>query len=344
MKRGLCLLLAALMAFNIGAVNVSAAEMRERKADRGRWSEEDYDHINHALNYIGYDEEDTVYYTDLKITRNEEDNMKYVSFVYDDERAIGQYIKEECGEEVKSCFIINKESELLNNLVRCYEGSEFAINNEEMYIEAAATDGAKDRGWQTIGKGSAEYVTGFADTGKFLAPKIVENTERFTSEKIYGLCWAACGASIANYYRGTSYDTWSVYNQVLKTTGLEQLLGSPATIKCMLSTLGLHYNELERRLTYTQALSALEDNSLIMYSLQGAEGGHGVVLCGVFRINSYYGFIYMDPNVTGGYVLNYNDKSAATATSGNFYYFNGAYQSTWVSHTFYNFEKLYYIK
>ena len=88
MKRGLCLLLAALMAFNIGAVNVSAAEMRERKADRGRWSEEDYDHINHALNYIGYDEEDTVYYTDLKITRNEEDNMKYVSFVYDDERAI----------------------------------------------------------------------------------------------------------------------------------------------------------------------------------------------------------------------------------------------------------------
>lgn len=332
------------MAFNASAVNVSAEGVNGRKTGRGKWAERDYKYINQALNYMGYDEEDKVYYTELQGTVKEEDRVTYVSFIYDDERAIGQYIKEETKEDVNSCFIINRGSELLNELVKYQEGSKFNIDQEEITMEASAIEGAKNKGWQTISKGSAEYITGFAETGKFLSPGIVSNKTRYANGTDYGLCWAACGASIVNYYLRTSYDTWGVYNKLVKETGLPELIGSAATIRCMFGTLGLRFDELGRRLTYTQALVALDDNSLIMYGIEGDYSKHGVVLCGTFRINSSYGFVYMDPNVIGGYVLNYNDQSVATSTSGNFYYYNGQERYTNVYVTYYNFEKLYYVK
>lgn len=158
-----------------------------------------------------------------------------------------------------------------------------------------------------------------------------------------GLCWAACGASVANYYRGFSYDANDVYKIVQNATGVDVPKGKPATIKCMFSKLGMHYTYLERRLTYTEALKCLSNGKMIMYGVQGEVGGHAVVLCGVFRINSYYGYIYMDPNVQGGYVLNYNDSSAAKSTTGNFYYYDGDLY-TWVSCTFLNLEKSYTVK
>ena len=344
MKKGICLLLATFMIFSTDIENVFAAEVKGEKGYGDEWREEDYEKINYALNYIGYDENDTVYYTDFHETRNEEDNIKYISFIYDDEKAIGQYVKEENDGELDTCFIVNKESEVMNSLVQYYKGSEFEITNEDVVMEVAATDGAKNNGWSTMGKGSAEYVTNFADTGKFLATQLVENKNRTVDGIKYGLCWAACGASISNYYRGTSYDTWGVYNLVSKTVGLSNLYGTPATIRCMFSTLGLKMSELDRRLTYTQALNALNNNSLIMYGVEGLYGKHGVVLCGVFRVDSYYGFIYMDPNVSTGYVLNYNDKNVATSTSGDFYYYNGQLKYTSVYVTYYNFEKKYNVK
>ena len=81
-----------------------------------------------------------------------------------------------------------------------------------------------------------------------------------------------------------------------------------------------------------------------MYGLQNDESAHAVIMSGVFRINSYYGFIYMDPNVSDGYVLNYNEKSVANSTSGNFYYWNGQEQYNDVLCTYYKLEKHYTVE
>ncbi len=158
-----------------------------------------------------------------------------------------------------------------------------------------------------------------------------------------GLCWAACGASVSNYYRGTSYDAEDVLELTQIATGVEELEGTPATVKAMFGKLGIYYTYLERRLTYSQALKSLDNGNLIMYGIRGPwSEGHAVILCGVFRINTSYGFIYMDSIVRGGYVLNYNDQTVATTTSGDFYYYAG-YQGiyTEVFCSFSNLQKHY---
>lgn len=344
MRKKLCLLLAAIMTFNVGAVNVLATERADKRKDICEWRQEDYERINHTLNYLGYDDKDTVYYTELEQTQKKENSVKYVSFIYDDERAIGQYMVEATGEETRECFIINKESELLNDLVTHLDGSEFEVTNEAAALEVA-TDGAQNEEWMSIKEGSAEYLTSFADTGEFIAANLVENDYIFTSYEVEGICWAACGASVSNYYRSTSYNAKNVYNIVKSTTGLEYPEGTPAIMKCMFGKLGIFYTYLERRLTYSEALKKIGNDTLIMYGVQGADGGHAILLCGVFKIYSNYGFIYMDPNVNGGYVLNYNEPTVANTTTGNFYYYNGVNSLfTWISCTFCDLEKHYTIK
>ena len=344
MRRVVCLMIAVIMIFSVDAVDVSAAKKDHQREGRSEWRQEDYERVNHTLNYLGYGEDDKVYYTEFQETVKEENKVKYVSFIYDDERAIGQYIKEETDDDVNECFIINKESELLNSLIEYHEGREFEITNEAANLEVA-TDGAENKQWMPIKEGSAKYLTSFADTGEFIPAGFIENQYIYTSYEISGLCWAACGASISNYYRNTSYNAKNVYDIVKSTTGLEYPEGTPAIMKCMFGKLGIFYTYLERRLTYSEALKKIGNDTLVMYGVQGADGGHAILLCGVFKIYSNYGFIYMDPNVNGGYVLNYNEPTVANTTTGNFYYYNGTNKLfTWISCTFCDLEKHYTIK
>lgn len=54
--------------------------------------------------------------------------------------------------------------------------------------------------------------------------------------------------------------------------------------------------------------------------------------CGVFNISNSYGYIYMDPNVNSGYVINYVDYSLVTNTNNDTLYFysgNMFYETVW---------------
>lgn len=331
MKKFLCIISIALMTLNINVVNVFATEREECKNDI---CEEDYNYINYALNYIGYEEGDAVYYTELYETCDEDNNKKYVSFIYDDEKAIGQYIKTESEEDEHSCFVINAQPNVFNSVINCYNGNEFDITDEDI-LEEAAVDGAQNEGWERISATNAKYVTGSAASGHFIQAPIIGNTNNPNTNK--GLCWAACGASVANYYLGTSYSALSMCAFVRNVTH-EEPVGSPEFQIAMYDALGFDYDYIERRLTYSQALTALENGSLIKYKMVSTVGSHSVILCGVFRISTSYGFIYMDPNISGAYVLNCNDASVAKTTSGKFYYYNGQVLFTSVESTFFNFK------
>ena len=331
MKRFLCIISIALMTLNINVVNVFATEREECKNDI---CEQDYNYINYALNYAGYEECDTVYYTELYETCDDDNNKKYVSFIYDDEKVIGQYIKTELEEDEHSCFVINAQPNVFNNVINYYNGNEFDISDEDIY-EEAAVDGAQNEGWEKISAANAKYVTRSAASGHFIQAPIIRNATNTNTNR--GLCWAACGASVANYYLGTSYSASSMCTFVRDVTG-EEPEGTIAFQEAMYDALGFDYDYIERRLTYSQALTALENGSLIKYRMSRTGGAHSVILCGVFRISTSYGFIYMDPNVSNAYVLNCNDASVAKTTSGNFYYYNGVQLYTSVTSTFYNFE------
>ena len=336
MRRVVCLMIAVIMIFSVNAVDVSAAKKDHQREGRSEWRQEDYERVNHTLNYLGYGEDDKVYYTEFQETVKEQNRTKYVSFIYDDKRAIGQYIKEETDDDVNECFIINKESELLNSLIEYHEGREFEIRQEENVIGASALDGAEKYQYGTISKGNATYITGSSPSGAFLPANYVPNRNNPNTGE--GLCWAACGACVANYYKGKNYDTLYMYYYVKPESG-EEPIGSVEWEKMMFNLLYLDYDYLERRLSYNQILVALKNNSLIFYNLQKEEGiGHGAILCGAFRISSTLGYIYMDPNVSGGYVLNYLDLSDGVTTTGNFYYYNGKIRYTWISSMFYNFR------
>ncbi len=324
------------MALNVGVTNVSAAEMADKKPEGREWRQEDYERINNTLNYLGYDEDDTVYYTDLQMTEEKDESIKYVSFVYDDERAIGQYMLEVSDDETNECFIINKESELLNELVTHLDGEEFEISEDEILEEVSSSMEAENEYSEKLSKGQASYITGSATEGRFLSIGYVSNANNPTTNK--GLCWAACGAAIANYYLNTSYTALTMYEYVRQRAGGIPV-GNVSYQKGMFDMLGLDYDYVSGRLTFAQALICLKNGSVIKYSAQGSDGGHAIILCGVFRISTSYGFIYMDPNVSGGYVLNYNPSSIATTTTGNYYYWNGRSYFTWIYGTFYNFSK-----
>ncbi len=73
-------------------------------------------------------------------------------------------------DETNECFIINKESELLNELVTHLDGEEFEMSEEKIY--GATTDGAENEEFEVIGKGPAGYLAGCATTGYFLEAEI----------------------------------------------------------------------------------------------------------------------------------------------------------------------------
>ncbi len=335
MKRVLCLVLAAIMAFNVGVTNVSAKEREDCKPDKREWRQEDYERLNQTLNYLGYDENDKIYYTELMQTQNKEDNVKYVSFVYDDERAIGQYVLEENGEKTDECFIINKDSEILNGLVTHMTGEVFEIE-EEVLEEVASDLEAENKSWEKLSESAAKYLTGFAPQGAFIRIGYISNSNNPTTGS--GLCWAACGAAIVNYYYNYSYDALSMYEYVRRRTGGIPV-GNVSYQRGMFDMFGLNYDYTNGRLTFEQVITCIKKGSVVKYSLQRDGGAHATILCGAFRISDSYGFIYMDPNVSGGYVLNYNPKDIATSNGKDFYYWNGQQQYTWIYGTFYNFSK-----
>ncbi len=67
---------------------------------------------------------------------------------------------------------------------------------------------------------------------------------------------------------------------------------------------------------------------------------HVIVLCGAFRISQSYGYIYMDPNIESGYVLNYLDLSViGNNADSRLYYYSGNNFYYKCNGMFYNFCK-----
>lgn len=298
-------------------------------------SEEDYNNINYALNYMGYDKDDVLYYTDLRDVSVEADGSKNVVIIYDNEKTIGQYVKEKQNGREVECFIIGDGNTIIEQLIKEETDNLFEIK-EQVIEEAAALDGAKNEGWETITKSAAGYLTNTAPVGSFIDVGLVQND--INPETRAGLCWAACGASIINYYTGNSYSALDVYNRVKLATGVNPV-GNTSYQMAMYGLFSLKYEYVSRRLKFDDVISNLKVGSVVKYGVSRNGGAHAIVLCGAFRISTSYGFIYMDPNVGGAYVINYNDADVANTTTGDFYYYNGQLLYNRVINAFYNFKK-----
>lgn len=315
--------------FSIDVTTVFASN----SMNEGGISEEDYNNINSALNYMGYDGDDVVYYADMQ--EEIDDNTKHVVLVYDDTKIIGKYVTEELDGKEGECFIVDNSSGTPEEFISVEHSDLFEIE-EQVIEETAGLDGAENEDWGRLTKSAAKYLTSSATVGSFINAELIGNDTNPTTGA--GLCWAACGASIVNYYKGTSYTALDMYNKVkLGTGGIP--VGNTSYQKAMYGMCGLKFDYVSRRLKFDDVISTLKSGSLIKYGVSRNGGAHAVVLCGAFRISSSYGFIYMDPNVSEGYVINYNDASVANSITGNFYYYNGQVRYDNVINAFYNFKR-----
>ena len=136
-----------------------------------------------------------------------------------------------------------------------------------------------------------------------------------------GLCWAATGASLSNYFKRTNYTARNIYDNLNKKyTG--EPVGSNEWYKRMLSMLGLKYNFYERKLSYNEVYSSLKSGRPIKIGISDGSVAHAIILCGTFIYlnDAKYYYVYRDPTFSG-YIVNSIVESTRTTNSGTTFYF-----------------------
>lgn len=329
----------------------------------------DYEKINYSLNYLGYDCNDEIYCTDFIEECSEDGFNTKVSVLYTENEMIGEYVKS-CDEEtmeLRSCFLVENNEAVFEALTGgnggCVEVSvedgtvELTVNEEENSEQEQlgseifeTTEYQVQINTPTLPK---HYLMTYSDAemmirlnagseGALLNVKNVENDN--VNGK--GICWAASGASIVNYFNGTNYTARTMYDRVNGAISGTPT-GTAANIKTLFDISALKYSYKVGKLTYANVSAQHKKGSPIMCCIQGedrldnnAKKNHAVVLCGSFKISTSYGYIFMDPNVDTKLVINYMDYSQITNSSNDLYYYGGGsifYLKC--EQSFYNFSK-----
>lgn len=150
-----------------------------------------------------------------------------------------------------------------------------------------------------------------------------------------GLCWAACMAMIVNYYRGTSYDAFSMHEEV----GCLSYVLTPEPYHTALRSLGLYTSATVfwplANFTYSDLYAHIEANRLMLMRMErpdvsGSEGGHFIVPCAYYwdTDSNYKSMSYKDPN-HGGCVTEFPESGRVSISSAghnyNFSYYITAY-------------------
>lgn len=332
--------------------------------------DKDYEIINNSLNYLGYSEEDVIYTEEYKVI-DSNGTDKNITFVYTDEELIGEYIKaynDVLGIE-QSCFIVSSDQDVLDVLQTeedfCIDLEDNSVNIRKLnYAEEKLNIVEKNRpeffdlneevieykvditsydNWvyEKISEGTAQYITNSAAVGY-----LVKVGNVYNNKKNGGICWCAAGASIINYVANKNYTALGLYNNIKSATGSDPV-GNVSNEQLMFDLFNIKYTYTTRKLKYNNVLSVLSGGSPIMCNMQGiscedydVDVYHVIVLCGAFRISQSYGYIYMDPNIESGYVLNYLDLSViGNNADSRLYYYSGNNFYYKCNGMFYNFCK-----
>ncbi|MCR4840850.1 MAG: hypothetical protein K5848_04820 [Lachnospiraceae bacterium] len=290
-----------------------------------------------------------------------EGNNKSVFFIYDDNSMIGLYVVyENCPAE---SFIIDASDELYemvrNNDTKVYldkgialelAGEVYVVNIENKMSGSSGNgeiiDGvnnvtATEGNHYEIGESVAYYLIGIASEGYFLNVSHVDNADHPVYEG-GGLCWCASGSSIHNYYRITHYNALSMYYKVKSMTGGIPT-GTESYEKAVFTLVSrLNYVFLAGKPNYNSVKQSLANGSPLMtcFYCDAENVAHAVVLCGLLHIQNSYGYIYMDPNVGSGYVVNYQDYSYLNNSSNTIYYCAGDTIYNRMRRSFRNFTKM----
>lgn len=334
-----------MLMFLWGIVNSALAENGAEENDiQAGFTERDNELLSNSLNYLGYDSTDRVYRTEF-VEVEGQDNV--VSLIYDDEQMIGEYVKLETENGTYESFLIDNCKtmyELFTEEKPVVDGKIVnlpavkAVEIQNAEIEGTVSAAAVQPGdYEYIDHAPANYLVGMASEGGIVLISNVENS--YAPGTTTGICWAACGASVVNYFRGTNYTAVSMYNKV-KTALNANPVGSVYYIEKMFDLCNTRSSNKAGKLSYFLCKAYLSDNSPIFCMIYRENGtdGHAVVLCGVFKMYQSYGYLFMDPNVSGKYVLNYMDYSVIRGSNSVFSYYDGmSTPYTEWSYTFYNF-------
>ncbi len=302
------------------------------------FDEQDFENINNSLNYLGYNSNDIVYFTEFIPVQ---DSKTMVSLIYDEEQLIGEYVKHPKPKGVYGTFIIDNADSLYGFITAekpTLDGSlinppsSTTFNIEDVTISESATADntffptAKSNGdYEIIGQPQANYLISSSSEGEIILVNPVANATDPANGK--GLCWVACGASIINYFKGTSYTTLSLYSKIKEMLGVSTLVGTRANTLRMYQLFFSSVNSITNKLSYTNVLNILGNGSPIYCSIgtTAVEENHGIVLCGAFRISSTYGYVFMDPNIanhsTDRYVIIYYAPEIINNNSKYFYFY-----------------------
>ncbi|MBQ8280841.1 MAG: hypothetical protein IJZ25_00360 [Lachnospiraceae bacterium] len=333
-----------LLALNINLMAFGVALASENNSDN-EFSERDYELINYSLNYLGYDSSDEVYFTEFIDVENSD---RIVTIIYNNEHMIGEYVKLETEDGIYESFIIENNEYLFDlftsdspvikdEIVDLPKSNNFEITEVELSYSVSSKATSTNK-WSHINKAPANYLVNSATNGKIVLVDNVENCSDPVTNA--GLCWTAAGASIINYYKKTSLTALSVYNSLKSAWGVSSISGNIANIQKMFNFYSMSPDRKDGKLVYNQILNTLNNGSPIFCAIHNGTYGHIVVLCGAFNISTSYGYIYMDPNVSDCYVLNYLDYSMISNSSTSYYYYSGLTDDIIYSlcnHMLYNF-------
>lgn len=329
----------------------------------------DYEEINYSLNYLGYDSEDTIYCTDYIEASDASGMDTKVAVLYTDTEMIGEYVKtySEETDETRTCFFVENNEEVLEALTGGEDGSidvlvdgdsiELTVDYDEGEQAEIGAEEFELREYQvqvntpTLPKYYPTYVSDIemmlritpGAEGNLVK---VQNVPNESLSNGIGLCWAACGASIVNYFMGTNYTAKTMFDKVESVISGTPV-GTILDMKAMFDVCLLKYSGKAGKLTYGNVSAQHKKGSPIMCCLYGedraennAEKNHVVVLCGSFKISTSYGYIYMDPNEYSRLVINYMDYSQITSSSSDLYYYGGgSIFYLRCNYSFYNFSK-----
>lgn len=329
----------------------------------------DYEEINYSLNYLGYDSEDRIYCTDYIETSDDTGITTQVAVLYTENEMIGEYVKafDEETSETRTCFLVENNEEVFEALTGGENADigvkvdgdtiELTVDYDDAVQEDIGAEEFEVREYQvqvntpTLPKHYPTYVYDIemmlritpGAEGNLVKVKNVPNESLSNG---IGLCWAACGASIVNYFMGTNYTAKTMFDKVESV-----ISGTPAgtilNMKTMFDVCLLKYSGKVGKLTYSNVSAQHKKGSPIMCCLYGedrlennAEKNHVVVLCGSFKISDSYGYIYMDPNEYSRLIINYMDYSQITSSSNDLYYYGGgSIFYLRCNYSFYNFSK-----
>lgn len=125
-----------------------------------------------------------------------------------------------------------------------------------------------------------------------------------------GICWAACIAMMANYYRGTSYSALQVHNICGCLTSNYHNEEKSYIRKMGMRAGGPYYSTGSLAFSFSTLYDCIEGNTLLLLDLQATGVAHNVVAYGYYANGNSLYFYIMDPN-TGVKLLSFPSSSGS---------------------------------